>query len=99
LPEGISAVRAARANQLQRSLNLSLGSALASVSLTIPVVAVVALSTGMPLALGIDAPSMVIFLLSLFVLILSLFKGRTNILQGLVLMLLFVVYLFVTLSP
>jgi Ca2+:H+ antiporter len=99
LPEGISAVRAASANQLQRSLNLSLGSALASVSLTIPVVVFVALSTGMPLAMGIDAPSMVIFLLSLFVLMLSLIKGRTNILQGLVLMLLFAVYLFVTLFP
>ncbi len=99
LPEGISAVRAARANQLQRSLNLSLGSALASVSLTIPVVVFVALSTGMPLAMGIDAPSMVIFLLSLFVLMLSLIKGRTNILQGLVLMLLFAVYLFITLFP
>jgi Ca2+:H+ antiporter len=99
LPEGISAVRAARANQLQRSLNLSLGSALASVSLTIPVVAMVALSTGRPLALGIDAPSMVVFLLTLFVLMLSLIKGRTNILQGLVLMLLFIVYLFVTLFP
>ncbi len=99
LPEGISAVRAAGANQLQRSLNLSLGSALASVSLTIPVVVFVALSTGMPLAMGIDAPSMVIFLLSLFVLILSLIKGRTNILQGLVLILLFAVYLFVTLFP
>lgn len=99
LPEGISAVRAAGANQLQRSLNLSLGSALASVSLTIPAVVLVALGTGMPLAMGIDAPSMVIFLLSLFVLILSLIKGRTNILQGLVLMLLFAVYLFVTLFP
>jgi len=99
LPEGISAVRAALANQLQRSLNLSLGSALASVSLTIPVVAMVALSIGMPLAMGIDAPSMVIFLLTLFVLTLSLVKGRTNILQGLVLMLLFAVYLFITLFP
>ncbi len=99
LPEGITAVRAAAANQLQRSLNLSLGSALASVSLTIPVVVFVSLSTGMPLAMGINAPSMVIFLLSLFVLMLSLIKGRTNILQGLVLMMLFAVYLFVTLFP
>ncbi len=99
LPEGISAVRAAGANQLQRSLNLSLGSALASVSLTIPTVAVVALLTGMPLAMGINAPSTVLFLLSLIILILALSKGRTNILQGLVLMLLFTVYLFVTLFP
>jgi Ca2+:H+ antiporter len=99
LPEGISAVRAAGANELQRSLNLSLGSALASVSLTIPVVALVALATGMPLAMGIDAPSTVLFLLSLLVLILSLSSGRTNVLQGLVLMLLFAVYLFVTLFP
>jgi Ca2+:H+ antiporter len=99
LPEGISAMRAARANQLQRSLNLSFGSALASVSLTIPVVAIVALFTGMPLAMGIDSPSTVLFLLSLFVLNLALSGGRTTILQGLVLMLLFAVYLFVTLFP
>lgn len=99
LPEGISAIRAARSNHLQHSLNLSLGSALASVSLTIPAVAMVALFTGMPLVMGIDAPSTVLFLLSLFVLNLALSRGRTTILQGLVLMLLFAVYLFITLFP
>ncbi|MFK5004544.1 sodium-potassium/proton antiporter ChaA, partial [Klebsiella pneumoniae] len=52
LPEGISAVKAALANKMQKSLNLSLGSALASISLTIPVVALVSLWMDLPLALG-----------------------------------------------
>jgi Ca2+:H+ antiporter len=99
LPEGISAAKAASKNHIQKSLNLSLGSALASISLTIPVVAIYAIYTGLPLALGINNQSTIIFLLSLFVVILSLSKGRTNILQGIVLLLLFVVYLFITIFP
>jgi Ca2+:H+ antiporter len=99
LPEGISAVKAALANKMQKSLNLSLGSALASISLTIPVVALVSLWMDLPLALGIGTDSSVIFLLSLFSIILSLSKGRTNILQGLVLIILFFVYLFITINP
>ncbi len=99
LPEGISAVKAAANNQLQKSLILSLGSALASISLTIPAVSFFAVITGRPVAFGIDAESTVLFLLSLFVIVLSLSKGKTNILQGVVLLLLFVVYLFLTIVP
>ncbi|HMP94465.1 MAG TPA: ionic transporter y4hA, partial [Phnomibacter sp.] len=99
LPEGISAIKAASKNQMQRSLNLSLGSALASISLTIPVVALIAVYTGIPLALGLETESMVLFLLSLFVLILSIGKGKTTILQGIVLLVLFTVYLFITIVP
>jgi Ca2+:H+ antiporter len=99
LPEGISAIKAARKNRLQTSLNLALGSALASLSLTIPVVAFASLYTGLPLQLGIDAKSMILLLLSVFVVILSLRTGRTNILQGVILLILFSVYLFTTIFP
>jgi Ca2+:H+ antiporter len=99
LPEGISAVKAAAANKMQKSLNLSLGSALASISLTIPVVASVALWMHLPLALGIGPELAVVFLLSLFTIVLALNKGRTNVLQGLILLLLFLVYLFITINP
>ena len=67
LPEGLAAYRAARANRLQTSLNLALGSALASIGLTIPAVAIVSLATGWTLTLGLDIKSSVLLLLSLFV--------------------------------
>lgn len=99
LPEGVSAVKAASRNHIQRSLNLSLGSALASICLTIPTVALVSLALHLPLALGLQSMSIVLFLLALLVLVLVLGQGRTNILQGSVLLVLFAVYLFLTLVP
>ncbi len=99
LPEGISAIKAVNKNQIQRSLNLSLGSALASISLTIPVVAIFSVISKIPLELGINTESVILFLLALFILILSLIKGRTTILQGIVLLLLFLVYIFLTIVP
>jgi len=99
LPEGLSAYHAARKNQLQKSLNLSLGSALASIGLTIPTVSVISLFTGLPLTLGIGAGSSMLFLLSLFVIILSLSTGKTTILQGIVLLLIFAVYIFTIIFP
>ena len=82
LPEGTAALRAARANRLQTSLNLALGSALASICLTIPVVALLSIALGQPLTLGLEAEHIVLLLLSLFVATLSLAMGRTTILQG-----------------
>jgi Ca2+:H+ antiporter len=99
LPEGLAAVQAARADRLQTSLNLALGSALASIGLTIPAVALVSLLTGMTLTLGIDMKSMVLFLLSLFVAFLSLSTGRTTVLQGTVLLVIFGVYLLTAVVP
>jgi Ca2+:H+ antiporter len=99
LPEGLAAVRAARANRLQTSLNLALGSALASIGLTIPAVAIVSLATGWTLTLGIDIKSTVLLLLSLLVATLSLGTGRTTVLQGTVHLVLFAVYLFTTIVP
>jgi Ca2+:H+ antiporter len=99
LPEGLAALRAAQANRLQTSLNLALGSALASIGLTIPAVAIVSLATGWTLTLGIDIKSTVLLLLSLLVATLSLGTGRTTVLQGTVHLVLFAVYLFTTIVP
>jgi Ca2+:H+ antiporter len=99
LPEGVAALRAARKNRLQTSLNLALGSALASIGLTIPAVAIVSVFTGFPVSLGIDTKSMVLLFLSLFTIMLSFGTGRTTILQGVVLLVIFAVYLFTTIVP
>lgn len=99
LPECLSALNAAKNNQLQSSLNLALGSALASIGLTIPAVAFVALYKGLPLTLGIDTKSTVLFLLSLLIILLSLRTGRTTLLQGVVLLVIFAVYIFTTIVP
>jgi Ca2+:H+ antiporter len=99
LPEGLAALRAARANRLQTSLNLALGSALASIGLTIPAVSFVSLYMNSHLRLGIDSKSSLLLMLSLFVAVLVLRTGRTIILHGVVLLTVFVVYLFTTVVP
>lgn len=99
LPEGIAAYQAARANRLQTSLNLALGSALASIGLTIPAVAIVSLATGWTLSLGIDVKSTVLLVLSIIVATLSLGTGRTTVMQGTVHLVIFAVYLFTTIIP
>ncbi|WP_128330875.1 calcium:proton antiporter [Apibacter sp. HY039] len=99
LPEGMAAWRAAQNNRLQTSLNLALGSALASIGLTIPAVAIVSYFTGMTVTLGIDAKSTLLLILSLFTVYSSLHSGKTNILQGIVLLVIFATYLFTTIVP
>ena len=99
LPEGLAALRAARANRLQTSLNLALGSALASIGLTIPTVSFLSLFTNTRLRLGIDSESSLLLMLSLFVVVVALRTGRTIILHGIVLLTVFVVYLFTTVVP
>lgn len=99
LPEGLAALRAARNNRLQTSLNLALGSALASIGLTIPAVAIVSIMTGLTITLGIDTKSIVLLFLSLFTIMVSLATGKTNMLQGIVLLVIFAVYLFTTVVP
>ena len=99
LPEAIAAYQAARANRLQTSLNLALGSALAGIGMTIPAVAIVSRVTGQALTLGIDAKSTVLLVLSIFVATLSLGTGRTTVMQGAVHLVIFAVYLFTTIVP
>ena len=99
LPEGMAAYRAALANRLQISLNLALGSALASIGLTIPAVTVVSLALGVPLALGLQAPHIVLLVLSLFTATITLATGRTTVLQGGVHMVIFAAFLVISAVP
>lgn len=98
-PESLAAYRAAKRNRLQTSLNLALGSALASIGLTIPTVAIVSLILDLPLALGIGAKSITLLILTLFTITLSLGTGRTTILGGAVHLVIFAAYLFTTIVP
>ncbi|WP_323120366.1 calcium:proton antiporter [Burkholderia alba] len=98
LPEGLAAVGAARANRLQTSMNLALGSALASIGLTIPTVAVVFIWTARPLTLGIGGMETVLLALTLLVSTLTLSTGRTTVLQGAVHLSLFAAYLFLSIT-
>ncbi|MDJ0276575.1 ionic transporter y4hA [Sphingomonas sp. 2R-10] len=98
-PESLAAVKAARKDRLQTSLNLAMGSALATIGLTIPSVAIVSLVMGWPLSLGIDAKSTVLFALSLLVATLTLGNGRTTVLAGIVHLTIFAAYMFVTIVP
>jgi Ca2+:H+ antiporter len=92
-PESIAAIRAAVANRLQRSVNILLGSVLASIGLTIPLVIAVSLATGRTLVLGVDAVDTVLLVLTLLTSLLTFSLPRTNILLGCVHLLLFGVYL------
>ena len=99
LPEGVAAVRAARANRLQTSLNLALGSALASIGLTIPTVAAVAIALGRPLELGLGEKDEVFLALTLLVGVITLGTGRTTVLQGMVHLIIFAAFLFLAVVP
>ncbi len=99
LPETWSAVRAALANQLQTSLNLALGSALASIGLTIPAVALVATILGLPLTLGLEPKEMILLLATFLVGTITLGTGRTNLMQGAVHLVLFAAFLFLAFVP
>jgi Ca2+:H+ antiporter len=99
LPETIAAVRAARADRLQTSLNLALGSALASIGLTIPVVAVASLTLGIPVTLGLAAKDLVMLTLTFVVGGFTLASGRSNVLHGAVHLVIFAAYLFLSLVP
>ena len=99
MPEGVTAVRAARADQLQTSLNLALGSALASIGLTIPAVAIVSILFGKELTLGLDAKDEVLLTLTLFSGVVTLGTGRTTVLQGAVHLTIFAVFLFLAVVP
>ncbi len=99
LPEGLAALRAARANQLQTSLNLALGSALASIGLTISTVAAVSIGLGQPLALGLDVKDEVLLAITLIVGVITLGTGRTTVLQGIVHLVIFATFLFLAVLP
>jgi Ca2+:H+ antiporter len=99
LPEGIAAIIAARNNKLQTSLNLALGSALASIGLTIPCVAIVSSMLDMSVVLGLDIKSIILLGLSVFIVMLSLASGRTNIVYGIVLIVNLFAFIFLVIYP
>lgn len=99
LPEGLAAIRAARNNQIQSSINLGLGSALASVGLTIPAVSAVCIYYDIPFVLGLDMKSIILLALSVFIVMLSLSRGKTNHLYGTVLLVNLAAYIFTVIVP
>jgi len=99
LPESVAAVAAAHKNDLQKSINLALGSSLATIGLTIPAVAVAAYVLDKQLVLGVDAQGMVLLVMTFVVSMLTFGTGRTNILFGLVHLVVFAVFLFMVFVP
>jgi Ca2+:H+ antiporter len=99
LPETLAAVRAARRHRLQISLNLAFGSAMASIGLTIPVIAIASIWLPVPLHLGLDAMHMVLLAITCIVTVLTVVPGRATLLQAGVHLALLSAYLFLSFSP
>ena len=99
LPEGVAAIGAARKNDLQKSVNLALGSSLATIGLTIPAVAVAAYALDKQLVLGLSARDTVLLLLTFVLSMLTFGSGRTNVLSGLVHLVVFAVFVFLVFVP
>jgi Ca2+:H+ antiporter len=99
LPEGVAAIAAARKNDLQKSINLALGSSLATIGLTIPAVAVVAYALDKTLVLGLELREVVLLVMTLVLSMLTFGTGRTNILFGLVHLVVFAVFVFMVFVP
>jgi len=98
-PEGLGALRAALTNRLQRSVNILLGSALATIGLTVPAVLTIGLLTNRDVELGLNHREMVLLLLTLAVNTLTFTGGRTNVLQGAVHLVLFFAFLLLIFDP
>ena len=94
LPEAVAAIKAARNNRLQTSLNLALGSPLATIGLTIPAVAAVSVLMGYRLEVGLDAKEQRLLALTLLLGVITLGTGRTTVVQGIVHLVIFAAFLF-----
>jgi Ca2+:H+ antiporter len=99
LPETLAALRAARRDELQKSLNLALGSSLATIGLTIPAVSLLAMVLKQPLELGVDQHDTAMLALTFAVSLVTFGGGRTNILPGFVHLVLFAVFVFMIFVP
>ena len=99
LPETWAAARAALRNRMQTSFNLALGSALATIGLTIPVVAVTSFALDLRLVLGLDEKEIALLALTLLITAMTLSRGRATVLQGAVHLVLFAVFLFLAVVP
>jgi Ca2+:H+ antiporter len=98
-PEGIAAIRAARHNHMQRAMNIGLGTALSTIALTVPAILLIDLFLGRTAVLGLSPANILMLVLTFGVSILTLGSGRTNALQGLVHLLLFLTYIVLIFSP
>lgn len=98
-PETWAAIRAARANRLQTSMNLAIGSALASIGLTIPLVVLASVWLGLPLTLGLVSKDIALLVLTFIVGAITLGSGRTNLMQGAIHLVVFAAFLFLTFVP
>jgi Ca2+:H+ antiporter len=98
-PEGLSAFSAALSNRLQRSINICLGSALSTIGLTVPAVLAIGMITGRDAELGLTGQETVLLVLTLFVSGMTFGGGRTNVINGVVHLLLFLVYVVLIFSP
>ncbi|MGB6351830.1 MAG: ionic transporter y4hA [Pseudolabrys sp.] len=98
-PESITAVRAAQRNELQKSLNLALGSSLATIGLTIPAVAITNVFIGKQIEVGLSPRDTMLLALTLFLSLLTFGSGRTNILAGIVHLVVFATFLFLVFVP
>lgn len=99
LPETASALKAALADQLQRAVNLCLGAALSTIGLTLPAVLIIGLVTGKDVILGLDDVNAVLLVLTLLLSMLTFGGVRTNVLQGAVHLVLFLVFLVLVIQP
>jgi Ca2+:H+ antiporter len=99
LPESVAAIAAARKNELQKSINLALGSSLATIGLTIPAVAVVAYALDKTLVLGLEQREVILLVMTFFISMLTFGTGRTNILFGLVHIVVFAIFVFMVFVP
>jgi Ca2+:H+ antiporter len=98
-PEALSAINAARKNQLQRSVNILHGSVLASIGLTIPAVLTIGMISKRTVTLGIEGGNLPLLLLTLAVSVVTFTSGKTSVLQGCIHLLLFAVFLLLIFSP
>jgi len=98
-PEGVVALRAAVADQLQRSVNICLGAALSTIGMTVPAVLAIGLITGKTIVLGLENRDIALLVLTLFVSALTFSSTKTNVLQGAVHLVLFLAYLTLIFNP
>lgn len=99
LPESLAAYKAARANRLQTAMNLALGSALATIGLTIPVVVAFSLLLDQQLIMGLGGKESILLAMTLLVSVITVGTGRTTVLQGIVHLVIFATFLFFTIVP
>lgn len=99
LPEIVAAVQAAKRDELQKSVNLALGSSLATIGMTMPAVGVMSLVFNKPLVLGVSAADQILIALTFFASFMTFASGRTNILSGVVHLVIFAVFVFMAMVP